>query len=69
MSVLYPPDTDTSGLARENARKPAETVAISASSKTVDVNRVADAFLRGIENNRQHIAVDPLARSLVQRHP
>ncbi|MBF6329480.1 SDR family NAD(P)-dependent oxidoreductase [Nocardia transvalensis] len=60
VSVLYPADTDTPGLARENLRKPAETKAITGSITPMPADKVADAAVRGLERGRHHIALDPL---------
>lgn len=46
--VLCPPDTDTPGLAAENATKPEETHAISANARVMSAEAVADALLRGM---------------------
>jgi len=48
VTVLCPPDTDTPGFATENQTKPAETRAISASSKMMSADAVADALIRGM---------------------
>ncbi len=66
VAVLYPPDTDTPGFAIENTRKPPETVAVSGSIKPVTADVVARALLRGIERNRENIAVDALTKVLVR---
>jgi 3-dehydrosphinganine reductase len=66
IAVLYPPDTDTPGFALENTRKPPETAAISAAIKPVSPERVAAALARGIERNRENIAVDALTKVLVR---
>lgn len=60
VSVLYPADTDTPGLQRENLRKPAETKAITGSIAPLPADRVAEAAVRGMERGRAHITVDPL---------
>lgn len=66
VAVLYPPDTDTPGLAVENTRKPPETVAVSGAVAPVSADKVAAAALKGIEQGRHHISVDPLTRVLVR---
>lgn len=48
VSVLCPPDTDTPGLAAENATKPEETRAIAATAKVMSADAVADALIRGM---------------------
>ncbi|WP_063047924.1 SDR family oxidoreductase [Nocardia pseudovaccinii] len=60
VSVLYPADTDTPGLARENLRKPAETKAITGSIKPMPADKVGEAAVRGLERGRHHITLDPL---------
>lgn len=65
VSVLYPADTDTPGLARENLRKPAETKAVTGSIAPMAAERVAAAAVRGMERGRPHIAVDPLTAFLM----
>ncbi|WP_378732983.1 SDR family NAD(P)-dependent oxidoreductase [Nocardia brasiliensis] len=62
VTVIYPADTDTPGLARENVRKPVETKAITGSIEPLSAERVAEAAVRGIERGRHHIALDPLTR-------
>ncbi len=52
VSVVYPPDTDTPQLAQENQTKPAETFAISGNAKTWQANDVAQAIVKGINQNR-----------------
>lgn len=66
VSVLYPPDTDTPGFARENEDKPAETAAISGTIKPVGADKVAEAAVRGIERDRFTICVDPLTAALAR---
>lgn len=63
VGVLYPPDTRTPGFDAENLRKPPETAAISGSSVSPEV--VAKALAKGIERNRDNIAVDALTKLLV----
>jgi NAD(P)-dependent dehydrogenase (short-subunit alcohol dehydrogenase family) len=48
VQVLCPPDTDTPGFAVENATKPAETRAVSASARPMTADQVAVALLRGL---------------------
>ena len=49
VAVLCPPDTDTPGLANEDAAKPAETKAVSAGARLMPPDDVARALIRGIE--------------------
>jgi 3-dehydrosphinganine reductase len=58
VACAYPPDTDTPGLARENATKPPETARISAAIKVRDATSVAVAIVRGIEHDRLVITAD-----------
>ncbi|MGK8523641.1 SDR family oxidoreductase [Nocardia asteroides] len=62
VTVIYPADTDTPGLAMENQRKPVETKAITGSIEPMSAQRVAEAAVRGLEHGRHHIALDPLTR-------
>ncbi len=48
VSVLCPPDTDTPGFATENETKPAETKAVSAGTRIMTAEAVADALIRGM---------------------
>jgi len=48
VSVLYPPDTDTPGLANENKTKPAETAIMSEAAGMLSPERVAHTFVDGI---------------------
>lgn len=52
VSVVYPPDTDTPQLARENLTKPAETLAISANAKIRTAEDVATTILAGVRRNK-----------------
>ena len=51
VQVLCPPDTDTPGFATENLTKPAETRAISASTKIISSEKVAEELIAGIKKN------------------
>ncbi|WP_338765235.1 SDR family NAD(P)-dependent oxidoreductase [Nocardia vulneris] len=62
VTVIYPADTDTPGLAKENVRKPVETKAITGSIRPMSADRVAEAAVRGLTRGRHHIALDPLTR-------
>ena len=55
VSVLCPPDTDTPGLHEENKTKPKETQAISGNAKLLKPEFVADAVLKGIQQNKKMI--------------
>ena len=48
VSVLCPPDTDTPGFAVENTTKPPETHAVSAGTKLLTTDQVADELLAGM---------------------
>lgn len=65
VSVLYPADTETPGLAQENLRKPPETTAVTGSIEPMPAEKVAEAAVRGIERRRAHIAIDPMTRFLL----
>ncbi|MBB5916363.1 3-dehydrosphinganine reductase [Nocardia transvalensis] len=66
VSVLYPADTDTPGLVRENLRKPAETKAITGSITPIPAEKVGVAAVRGLERGRRHITMDPLTTFLMR---
>jgi len=66
VACALPPDTDTPGLARENATKPAATASISASIKVRSPASVAGAIVRGIERDRLVITADPSTRLLAR---
>ncbi|BCK55728.1 SDR family NAD(P)-dependent oxidoreductase [Nocardia wallacei] len=66
VSVLYPADTDTPGLVRENLRKPPETKAITGNIKPLPADKVAEAAVRGIERGRHHITTDLLTTFLLR---
>jgi 3-dehydrosphinganine reductase len=55
VSVLYPPDTDTPGFARENASKPPETHELSSNVKIAQPDDVARQFVNGIIRGKFHI--------------
>jgi 3-dehydrosphinganine reductase len=55
VSVLYPPDTDTPGLATENKVKPQESLELSANVKVVQPDDVARRFVDGIVRGKFHI--------------
>ncbi len=58
VACVYPPDTETPGLARERESMPAETTEISARIKPLDAETVARAIVRGIEKERLVITAD-----------
>ncbi|MEI2640182.1 MAG: SDR family oxidoreductase [Microthrixaceae bacterium] len=47
VSVIYPPDTDTPGFAKENEHKPVETAAISGTIRPKSANEVAISNSQG----------------------
>lgn len=49
--VLYPPNTDTPGLAEENKTKPEETKAVEGNAKTRKPEEIAAIAIRGLEKN------------------
>jgi len=55
VSVVYPPTTDTPGLARENQFKPLETQRIEGQITPQTADQVARVVLRGIERRRRYI--------------
>nr|XP_043609178.1 3-dehydrosphinganine reductase TSC10A-like [Erigeron canadensis] len=50
VSLIFPPDTDTPGLAEENKRKPRLTSIIAASSGAMKADEVAKKVLNGIKS-------------------
>jgi 3-dehydrosphinganine reductase len=65
-ACALPPDTDTPGLARENATKPAATASFSESVKVRSPEEVAATIVRGIERDRLVITADPSTRLLAR---
>lgn len=65
-SIVYPPDTDTPGLERENLSKPAETARLSAGIPPLSADRVANAIVRGLERDRLHITAEWQTRVLAR---
>lgn len=55
ISVLYPPDTDTPGLAIENQTKPKETEIISGQVKLASPEKVANKFVDGLRKKKFRI--------------
>jgi 3-dehydrosphinganine reductase len=66
VSCAYPPDTDTPGLAAENATKPDATARISRAIKVRAPERVATAIIRGIKRNRLVITADASTAALAR---
>ena len=66
VSVVYPPDTETPGFAKENEHKPAETAAVSGTVKPVAAQSVAEATVKGIERGKFTICIDPMTALLVR---
>lgn len=58
VSIVYPPDTRTTGFEQENRTKPPETVRLSASVPPISAASVAAAMVRGIERDRLTITAD-----------
>lgn len=68
-SVLYPPDTDTPGFARENRSKPVECAALSATISPMSAAEVARVFVDGLV--KKQFAIHPGQSAWVwrvQRH-
>jgi 3-dehydrosphinganine reductase len=55
VSIVFPPDTDTPGLAEERGQQPAELRAIAGTVKPLTAETVAHALLRGAAAGRFHI--------------
>jgi 3-dehydrosphinganine reductase len=53
VQVLFPPDTDTPGYARENETKPAETHAVSGAARLMSAERVARYTLERLGSRRR----------------
>ena len=54
-SILYPPDTDTPGMAIENETKPEECKILSESVKLFSAEEVAKVFIKGIRKRKYNI--------------
>lgn len=52
VSIVYPPNTDTPGLAQENKIKPDVTKKIEGSANVVTPSKVAEEILKGIKNKK-----------------
>jgi NAD(P)-dependent dehydrogenase (short-subunit alcohol dehydrogenase family) len=59
--VLCPPDTETPGLALENATKPPETRAVSETASLLTADQVAQSLLSGL--SRRHFLIVPGRRA------
>ncbi|MBN1583774.1 MAG: SDR family oxidoreductase [Anaerolineae bacterium] len=55
VSVVFPPTTDTPGLACENQTKPPETMRIEGQVKIQTADQVAQVVMRGIERRKRYI--------------
>jgi 3-dehydrosphinganine reductase len=55
VSVVFPPDTDTPGLRKENEIKPQITKDVSGTASVASPDHVAKEIIRGIEHNRYMI--------------
>jgi len=66
VSIVYPPDTETPGFARENLTKPAETARISGTIAPKSAEHVAEAILSGIERDRLIITADAMTAALAR---
>jgi len=66
VACVYPPDTDTPGLVRENELKPEATKRVSATIKPRSAEAVGDAIVRGIERDRLGITADPQTAGLLR---
>ncbi len=65
VSVVFPPDTDTPGMANENKTKPYETLE-AFSSKLVSADRVAKGVVRGMKR-RQYVILPGMEATLTYR--
>jgi 3-dehydrosphinganine reductase len=66
VTCVYPPDTDTPGLAAENRAKPPETAAVSAAIAPKSAEHVARAVVSGIERGRLVVTADLQTEALVR---
>ncbi|MGV2828345.1 SDR family oxidoreductase [Myxosarcina sp. GI1(2024)] len=66
--VVYPPDTQTPQLARENKTKPPQTKMITETAATWTAAAVAAEILQGIETGRAAIAPGSIMRLLHRFH-
>lgn len=66
VTCSYPPDTDTPGLAAEEATKPLATRTLSAKVKVRSPESVARDLVLGIERNRLDVTHDPQTALLLR---
>ena len=66
VACAFPPDTDTPGLAAEDATKPEATKRISEGIRVRSADEVAQAIVRGIERDRFVITADPSSALLAR---
>ena len=66
VACAYPPDTRTPGFDAENELKPPETERISAAIKPREADDVAQAIVRGIEQDRLVITADVQTAALAR---
>jgi len=55
VSILYPADTDTPGLEKENQSKPDECKALSESAGLLSPEQISDALIKGILKGKYQI--------------
>ncbi len=58
VSCVFPPDTDTPGLATESLTKPEATALISGTIRVRTADQVAHAMIKGIQRNRLLVTAD-----------
>lgn len=66
VSCVFPPDTDTPGLAAEALTKPVATALISGAIRVRSADEVARAMVKGIERNRLWVTADLGGAALVR---
>ena len=52
ISIVYPPDTDTPQLHKENKTKPPETRRMTGSARTLSAEQVAKAIVQGVQKKK-----------------
>ena len=62
VSVVFPPDTDTPGLAYEKTLRPPETEKSASIVKPIPPQSVAEAIIKGVEKNKFYIFPDFASR-------
>ncbi len=62
VSVVFPPDTDTPGLAYEKTLRPPETEKSASVVKPIPPESVAEAIIKGVEKNKFYILPDIASR-------